>query len=129
MHLRDILVRSLFIWFSTCTLASCFHWINKTSGLGPEKIILISLAFSLPAFLLLIPVFYLLNTVIGRNSRITSALVSVLLLCLIVVALFVKIINGFPIDNKTIILVVAPYFFTAQLSFFIAARKLILIRD
>jgi hypothetical protein len=129
MRLSDIILRSLFIWFCTCTLASSFHWIYGTTGHGLEKILLLSLVCSLPAFLLLIPIFYLLNSIMGRGYRITSAFVAILMLCLIVVVLFVKLINRFPIDNNTIRLVVAPYFFTAQLSFFIAARKLILVRN
>lgn len=129
MRFSNIILRSLLIWFCTCTLASCFHWINKTTGLGLEKIILASLVFSLPAFVLLIPVFYLLNSIMSRGYRVTLALVSILILCLIVAAAFLKFIKGFPIDNHTIILAVAPYFITAQLSFFITARKFILINN
>ncbi len=127
MRLIITIKQSILVWLTTSILASVFHWLNETTGLGIEKIILLSLAFSLPAMILLIPNYYFLIILSNTRKRMTYGFVSVLLLCVIVVILFLRFIKGFPIDQQTIILLVTPYILAAEFSFFLFSRKLFTI--
>jgi hypothetical protein len=118
-------VQSVLIWLCTNLIASLFHWMNETTGHSIDKIILISLTFSLPAMVLLIPNLYFLNTFISRKYKIPYGFLTILLLCSIVVMMFLKVLSGFPVERHTIVLLVAPYCLAAQISFFIITRKMI----
>lgn len=129
MHLLTLITRSLLIWLSTCVLASLINWINQTTGLGLPEVILLSLAFSFPAFVFLVPVLYLLDSIGDRKHRILYSFTSILTLCLMVIVIFLQLVKGLGIDKTTIINLLMPYCFAAEVSFFIIARKLILIKN
>src|SRR5687768_13629565 len=126
MQLLHLITRAFLIWLTTSILASLINWLNQTTGLGLPEVILLSLIFSLPALIFLMPVLYLLESIGDQKHRILYSFVSVLTLCLMVVLVFLQITNRFSIDKTTIINLLMPYFFAAEASFFIIARKLIL---
>lgn len=111
------------IWICTSLLASLFHWINQTTGMGIEKIFLLSLILSAPAAVMLVPILYFMNLLPHNLSRVTYGFASVLVICAIEVVLFLRIIKGFPIDRQTIIIVLTPYILAAEVSFFLFSRK------
>jgi hypothetical protein len=103
MQLLTIITRSLLIWLSTSILASLVNWINQTTGLGLPEVILLSLAFSLPALVFLVPVLYLLDSITDRRHRVLYSFTSVITLCLVVIVLFLQIIKSLGIDKEIII--------------------------
>ena len=123
----NIICRSLLIWLATSFLASCFHAITETIGLRLDEFMLLSLLFSLPALLFLIPNFYILNIVVGKNNRILYSFISVLMLCLLVVALLLTLANGY-FEKEMLYRLLLPYIVSAEISFFLFTRNVILIK-
>lgn len=126
MKHRHAIIESILIWVFTCLLGSIFHWINGAVGLSLFEVIAISLVFSLPALVFLIPNFYVLHSLTGKYKRVAYALASILILSLIVIYIFLEFTKGYHFPDGLLIVLLLPYMLSAELSFFLIARKLIL---
>jgi hypothetical protein len=122
--IKAIFRQAVLIWLITCVLATLYHWVNGTTGHGIEKVLLISLVISLSAMVLLIPNLYFLNTFISKRYRITYGFISILALSALVVVIFIKMLAGFPVEQHTVVLLLAPYCLAAEVSFFVIAKNL-----
>jgi hypothetical protein len=129
MRLSNIICRSLLIWAATCIMASCFHGISENIDLNPVDVTILSLLFSLPALFFLIPNFYLLNSVIGKNNRIIYAIISILMLCLVVVVVFLIFTDGYSFEKGMLFRLLLPYILSAEISFFLFAGRFILVKN
>lgn len=127
-HLH-IILESILIWLCTNLLGSVFHWLNHTVGLNFIEITAVSLIFSLPALLILIPNFYILHSLTGKHTRLVYAVSSILILSLIVTFIFLEFTKGYAFPDGKLIVLILPYVLSAEVSFFLIARKVILIPE
>ena len=118
--------RSLGIWLLTGALGSFYLWYSDIIGLPYHEILILSLVFSGPAIMLLIPNFHLLQQLPTMAMRIGYSFLSVLFFCLLIALLFLMLINGYPLERNEIVTLMLPYTVAAEVSFFVVSRKLIL---
>lgn len=120
--------QSILIWISTNVLGSTIFWMTSEIGFKLYGIILLSLLFSGPVILLLIPTLYYLTRISERARRIIFTVTSVLILCLCVSAYFIWYVKDYPLTNNQIASLLMPYIFSAELCFFLIARKSIIAK-
>jgi hypothetical protein len=121
--------QSLLIWVATSFLGSVFLWATGFIGLKLFEIVMLSLVFSGPAVVCLIPTLYFISSISDRGKRIITSLISVLVLCVLVIAIFLHIIRHYPITEGGLLYLLLPYVFTAPACFFLIAHKMILTRS
>jgi hypothetical protein len=117
--------QSLLIWISTSLLGSFFHWTTGISGMHFGQVVILSLVFSTPALICLFPILYFLQSISTLGKRIVFAIASVLLSCIIVIAIFLGITRHYPFEEFQLTYLLLSYVISAELSFFLVAQKLI----
>lgn len=120
--------QSLLIWIATSFLGSVFLWATGFIGLKLVEIMMLSLVFSGPAVACLIPTLYFISSISDRSKRIITSLISVLALCVLVIAIFLYIIRHYPITEDGLLHLLLPYVLAAPACFFLIAHKMILVR-
>jgi hypothetical protein len=123
MKFKKNILSSLFVWLLTDVIGSCVVSVTKIIGLELYETLALSLIFSIPALILLIPNFYFLESVLGKASKMTYAFFSILFISGIVVVTLLAIIGGLPFEGKTFIGIILPYALAAEFSFFAVAHK------
>ena len=118
--------RSIGVWLSTALLGSLYLWASETIGLQLYEIVILSLVFSAPATVFLIPNFYLLRGMRKLGQRIGYSFLSVLLLSLLIISLFLLLIKGYPLTRQQLAALILPYIIAAEISFFVVAMKIII---
>jgi hypothetical protein len=121
--------QSLLIWIATSFVGSVFLWATEFIGLKLFEIVMLSLAFSGPAVVCLIPALYFISFVSDRGKRIITSLISVLVLCVFIIAIFLHIIRHYPITESGLLYLLLPYVLAAPVCFFSVAHKMILARS
>jgi hypothetical protein len=120
--------QSLLIWITTSFLGSAFLWATGFIGLKLIEIFMLSLVFSGPAIACLIPILHFVSTIAHRGKRIVTSLISVLILCAVIIAIFLHITRHYPISQAQLLNLLLPYIFFAHVCFFLIARKTILAK-
>jgi Flp pilus assembly protein protease CpaA len=110
--------QSLLIWIATSFLGSVFLWATGFIGLKLFEIVMLSLVFSGPAVVCLIPTLYFISSISDRGKRIITSLISVLVLCVFIIAIFLHIIRHYPITESGLLYLLLPYVSQHQLAFF-----------
>jgi hypothetical protein len=118
--------QSLLIWITTNFLGSVFLWTTGFIGLKLFEIMMISLVFSGPAAACLIPTLHFISPIPDRGKRIITSVISMLVLCALVIAIFLHIIGHYPIPEGGLLYLLLPYVFAAPACFFLIAHKMIL---
>jgi hypothetical protein len=123
MKLKKSILSSLFVWLLTGVIGSCVISVTEFLGLELYETLALSLIFSIPALILLIPNFYFLESALGKAYKMTYAFFSILFISGIVVMVLLAIIGGVPFEGKTFMEIILPYVFAAEFSFFAVMHK------
>jgi hypothetical protein len=120
--------QSMLIWLTTSFLGSVFLWATGFIGLKLVEIFMLSLVFSGPAVVCLIPILGFVSTIHHGSKRIVTSLISLLILCGLVIAIFLYITRHYPLSEGQLLNLLLPYVIAAPICFFLIARKLILAK-
>jgi hypothetical protein len=106
IRLKSSLMVSMIIWLGTCLLGSAILSPTGATDIPFYQLLVLSLIFSLPAQAIIVPAIFL-NPAI--RYKIFFASTVTLLSCSVVIALFLIITEGFPLDRNTIASLLMPY--------------------
>ena len=98
----------------------------KLIGFKLIEILMVSLVFSIPALVVLVPNFYLFDFITEPRNRIVYAFLSTLALCAVVIGFFINVIYEYPVSEHKLFIGLLPYVLASELSTFFVARKFIL---
>lgn len=113
-YVTSLVVSSL-IWVITSVVGSAFVSALNVTGMLFYQLIILSLAFSLPAQLVLWPAITIMLRV-SSPPNLRHALVIAALSCTVVTAVFLVITNRYPIDLDTTVGLLAPYTITSLIT-------------
>jgi hypothetical protein len=114
--------QSLLIWFFTNLKGAVILWIILLQEIAFYQLMIVSLIFSLPAVILLLPTLYILDYIDEPPKRITFALISTLSICAVVLMLFLAIVPGFGNHSAVIGRMLLPYVGAAPICFMIVVE-------
>jgi uncharacterized membrane protein len=114
--------QSLLIWFFTNLKGTVILWIILPGEIAFHQLMIVSLIFSLPAVVLLLPALYILDFIDGPPKRIAFALISTLSICAVVLMLFLAIVPGFGDHSAVIGRMLLPYVGAAPICFIVVAE-------
>ena len=121
-HLGWSLSRALVVWFFTCLIGSAIHCAVYATFPLIEAFVL-SLIFSSPVLLLVIPTLYLLPSIQSISVRILFSFTSIFIGCALIIGVVSKAFN---LDFEMVSEELFAFIPSAVASYFFIARKQIL---
>ena len=127
-HLYRSLGRALLVWMLACVTGCLalylldFFFLSSADELLPS--ILLSLAFSIPALVAAVGVFYFLHLLQGLLRRILFSATTILIISVIVIGIVAMYFN---LPFIEVVKVLYPFVLSAFVYFFLIARKQLLV--
>lgn len=122
---RKHCIRSIYIWILTGILGSIYPWASGTIGLAFHEVVVLSLVFSLPTILILVPSLYIIQRISGYWLKVIYAATSVLVVSLSIIGVVLFVLNGYWYARDILIPLLLPYIIAAEFSFFLVAKNVI----
>ncbi|HEY0655052.1 MAG TPA: hypothetical protein VGD65_18070 [Chryseosolibacter sp.] len=104
---------STLVWFATSVIGTVALAPTEVIGLPFYQILILSLAFSTPSFLVITPSLWIQPAFPTRFSKFLYTISVALLACLAVVLFFLFVTKGYPLDKNLKIFILMPYALTA----------------
>ena len=114
--------QALLIWFFTNLKGSIILWIVLPGEINFYELLLVSLTFSIPAVILILPALYILDFIYRPSIRIAFAFISTMGICAVVLMILLAVVPGLGDNSAEIGRLLLPYVGAAPICFMIVAE-------